>query len=301
MILITIWPLFALICLGFILARSQFPSTAFWPAADKINYFVLFPALLVSSLANAPVTDPAVFRLGGAAILTILIAAGLALLFRRARPMPAARFGPILQGVIRFNTYLGFAVITAVGGSEGVARAAVYLAIAVPLVNVLSIIALTKKTGEQQGRLLVKTILRNPLILACLLGIAIALSGIGLPFGLGAFFGLLAQGSLPLGLLCVGAALQPASLRHDSRALAASGVARLLLMPCLAFLVGRLFGLSGTEALVLIVFSAIPTAPTSYVLTKQLSGDGAFMAGIITAQTLLAVLTLPLILMVFGG
>jgi len=90
----TIWPLFALICLGYILVRRGFPNPAFWPAAERINYFLLFPALLVSSLADAPVRDPQVLRLGGAAVAIILFAALALALTRRAYPMPAARLPP---------------------------------------------------------------------------------------------------------------------------------------------------------------------------------------------------------------
>jgi predicted permease len=294
----TIWPLFALICLGFLLARRGFPDAGFWPAAERINYFILFPALLVSSLADAPLRDPEILRLGGAAIVTILVASALLALARRARGTPAARFGPALQGLIRFNTYLGLAITTSLAGSTGVERAAVYLAVAVPLVNVLSIMALTGGNAGIGG--LVRTVLRNPLILACLAGMALALSGIGLPWGTGRFLSLVGQGSLPLGLLCVGAALQPRALRQDIVTLAGNGALRLLAMPVLAAGVALLFGLEGPAALVLVVFSAMPTAPTAYVLTRQLGGDGTLMAGLVTFQTLAAVLTIPVVLTLLG-
>ncbi|PZX04014.1 AEC family transporter [Celeribacter halophilus] len=300
MLFFTIWPLFALICLGYILVRRGFPDPGFWPAAERINYFLFFPALLVSSLADAPVRDPQVLRLGGATVVVILIAACALSLFRRAHPIPAARFGAVLQGAVRFNTYLGLAILATLTGPVGIERAAIYLAIAVPLVNVLSIMALTE---AGQGRTLfsmLRTMALNPLILACLGGIALALTGWGLPFGTGRFLDLLAQASLPLGLLCVGAALQPATLRRDGVTLAASGALRLLLMPLLAALIARLVGLNGVEALVLVVFSAIPTAPTSYVLTRQMNGDGTLMAGIVTSQTIAAIATIPLILWVLG-
>lgn len=300
MLFLTIWPLFALICLGYILVRRGFPDSGFWPAAERINYFVLFPALLLGSLADAPVRDPQVLRLGGAAVVIIMIAAIALSLTRRARPLPAARFGPVLQGTVRFNTYLGLAIIAILAGPLGIERAALYLAVAVPLVNVLSIIALTEAGQARSLLVLLNTMARNPLILACLGGITLALTGWGLPYGTGRFLDLLAQASLPLGLLCVGAALQPRALRRDGLTLAVTGVLRLALMPLLAALVARMFGLSGVEALVLIVFSAIPTAPTAYVLTRQLNGDGTLMAGIVTSQTIAAVATIPLILWVLG-
>ena len=140
----TIWPLFGLICLGYFLFQRGFPDAGFWPAAERINYFLLFPALLVSSLADAHVRDPQMIRLGGAAVVTILSAAFAMSLARRVYPMPAARFGPLLQGTVRFNTYLGLAILATLAGPVGIERAALYLAIAVPLVNVLSIMALTE-------------------------------------------------------------------------------------------------------------------------------------------------------------
>lgn len=300
MLFFIIWPLFALICLGYILVQRGFPDPAFWPAAERVNYFVLFPALLVSSLSDAPVRDPQMLRLGGAAVATILIAALAMALTRRAHPMPAARFGPLLQGTVRFNTYLGLAVVATLAGPVGIERAAVYLAIAVPLVNVLSIMALTEPGQARTPLAMLRTMARNPLILACLGGISLALIGWGLPFGTGGFLDLLAQASLPLGLLCVGAALQPAALRRDGPTLAASGALRLLLMPLLAAFTARAVGLGGIEALVLIVFSAIPTASTSYVLTRQLKGDGTLMAGIVTSQTIAAIATIPLALWILG-
>lgn len=300
MLLLTIWPLFALICLGHVLARTGFPDPAFWPAAERINYFILFPALLVSNLVDAPIGDPQILRLGAAAVTTILLAALGMALARRVFPTPSARFGPAVQGVVRFNTYLGLAVTVSLAGAEGMERAAVYLAICVPVVNVLSIIALSEREVLRNPGALVRTMVRNPLILGCLVGIALALLGLGLPFGIGTFLELLARGSLPLGLLCVGAALQPAALRQDIGPVAGIAVLRLVAMPLLAALVGLLFGLGGAEALVLVVFAAIPTAPAAYVLTRQLRGDGTFMAGLVTAQTMAAVVTIPLVLLVLG-
>lgn len=297
MLLLTIWPIFAIICLGFVLARHGFPSDGFWPAAERINYFVLFPALLISSLAEAPIHDPAVLRLGAAAVVTILIAAAGLWLVRALRPMPAARFGPVLQGGIRFNTYLGLAILASLAGGEGLERAAVYLVVAVPLVNVLSILALTEGASMRRPLALVRAVAANPLILACLAGFALALGGIGLPLGTAGFVSLLGQGSLPLGLLCIGAALRPAGLRADMWGLLGTGALRLLVMPALAAATGVLFGLSGLEVLVLVVFSALPTAPTAYVLTRQLNGDGPFMAAIATTQTIAAAITIPLVLL----
>lgn len=297
LLFLTIWPIFALICTGFLLMRRGFPASGFWPSAERLTYFILFPALLTSSLADAPLREPAMMQLGIAAVVTILIAAAGLWVVRRMMGIPAVRFGPMLQSAVRFNTYLGLSILATLAGPLGIERAAVYLAIAVPLVNVLSILALTASGPARAPRALIRNVLRNPLILACIIGFVLALSGIGLPFGSDRFLALLGQASLPLGLLCVGAALRPATMRLDMPALVVTSALRLLAMPVLALLIAWAFGLDEAGTLTLVVFSAVPTAPTAYVLTRQLGGDGDLMAGMVTSQTLAAALTIPLVLM----
>lgn len=298
--LTSIWPIFALIWLGFGLARWRVPSTEFWPAAERLNYFVLFPALLISSLADAPLRDPEVLRLGGAAVSTILIAAIALGLLRRLRPIPSHRYGPVLQGVIRFNTYLALSLIATLSGPDGLEKAAFYLALAVPLVNLLSILALSDAGAARAPRALMRSALTNPLILACLTGLVLAISGVGLPFGIDRVASLLGQGSLPLGLLCVGAALRPGSLRANAATLMTTSAARLVAMPVLGLSIAHVFGLEGTEAIIMVVFCTVPTAPTAYVLTQQMRGDGQLMAGIVTFQTMAAILSIPMTLMLFA-
>lgn len=300
MLLLTIWPIFALICLGFLLSRKGFPSGEFWGAAERLNYFLLFPALLVGSLAKAPVHQPGIVQFAGVSVLTVLVAAGVLTLWRLVRPMPAPRFGPVVQAVVRFNTYVGLSVLAVISGSEGIERAAVYLAVAVPVVNVLSILALAEAGAARRPLTLAKSMLRNPLILACLMGFLLAFTGIGLPYGAEGLMRLMGQASLPLGLLCIGAALKPEALKGDLSGLLVTGALRLLAMPLLAFGIARAFGLGEVETLVLVLFSAVPTAPSAYVLTRQLGGDASFMAGIVTAQTIAAALSLPLVLSFFG-
>ena len=110
-LLYSLWPLFALIVGGYLLRRHDFPGGAFWPAAERLNYFILFPALLFSSLATAPLDNPALPRLALAVLLGLGGGWLALLLVRRLRGWPAARFGAFTQGILRFNSYLGLAAI----------------------------------------------------------------------------------------------------------------------------------------------------------------------------------------------
>ena len=299
-LLLALWPLFALIVAGYYLRRWAFPSEAFWPGAERLNYFMLFPALLFSSLAKAPLNNPALPRLALAVMLALGIAWLALLVVRRLRGWPAGRFGAFSQGILRFNTYLGLAAVGSLFGQPGLTLAALMLALMVPTVNVLSVWSLTAERGVS-ARSLLLPILKNPLILACLGGVLVNLSGLGLPGGSDRLLSLLAAASLPLGLLCVGAALKPEQLSGEIPALLGNSLLRLLAMPMLAWAVAYGLQLPSVESTVLVLFFALPTAPTAYVLTRQLGGDSHLMAGIITLQTLLAAASLPLLLLLVVG
>lgn len=290
-----LWPLFALIIGGYLLRRWDFPGDAFWPAAERLNYFILFPALLFSSLATAPLDNPALPRLALAVFLGLGLGWVALLLARRLLRWPAARFGAITQGILRFNTYLGLAAIGSLYGKDGLALAALMLALMVPTVNLMSVWALTAERGVSLRGLLLP-VAKNPLILACLAGALFNLAGLGLGGGTDRLLNLLAVTSLPLGLLCVGAALRPQELAGEIPALGWNCVLRLLAMPALAFGVAHVLGLPAMESAILVLFFALPTAPTAYVLTRQLGGDSHLMAGIITLQTLLAAGSLLLVM-----
>ncbi|GGJ90902.1 AEC family transporter [Pseudomonas matsuisoli] len=294
-LLLALWPLFALIVAGYVLRVRTFPSEAFWPGAERLNYFILFPALLFSSLATAPLNNPSLGRLAGAALTGLVIGWIALLVARRFASWPAARFGAITQGILRFNTYLGLAATGSLYGKEGLTIAALMLALMVPTVNILSVWALSSEKGVSP-RSLALSMLKNPLIVACAAGALVNVTGLGLPGGTHTLMSMLAAASLPLGLLCVGAALKPDQLGHEVGAMTWNSLARLLLMPAMGYVVAVSFQLPPIETGVLVLFFALPTAPTSYVLTRQLGGDGQLMAGIITLQTLLAAASLLLVM-----
>ena len=293
--LLSLWPLFALIAAGHCMKRSGFPGDAFWPGAERFNYFILFPALLFGSLSAAPLHDPALPRLLAASMLVLAVCSAVLLAARRLRSWPAARFGVMLQGVLRFNTYLGLAAVGGLYGKEGIQLASVILALLVPAVNVLSVLALSAGRHTKPGPLLL-SLAKNPLILSCLAGALVNLSGHRPDWGADRLLALLGNSSLPLGLLTVGAALNVGELRGQGGTLVVNSLARLLAVPAVAWLCARVLGLSGMESTVLVLFFALPTAPSAYVLTRQLGGDSQLMAGIITLQTLLSGLSLLLVL-----
>jgi len=296
LILGALGPIFTLILIGFGLRRAGFPGDGFWPAAERFTYFILFPALLIQRLALSRIGDYAVLPVAAVIITLLLTMTALVYLLRPWFKVDGPGFTSIYQGAIRFNTYVGLAVALAIFNPEAGAVAALVMAIMIPTINVLCVLVLNLHAG---GKATVGGVVRgligNPLILACLAGIGLNLSGIGLPWGSAAVLEILARAALPLGLLAVGAGLRIEGLTRPGLLATVSGL-KLLALPALAGILCGLVNPGRLETAVLVTFAALPGASTAYILARQLGGDAALMAAIITVETALALLTLPLAL-----
>lgn len=295
-------PLFLLILLGAGLGWARFPGGDFWPRLERFIYYLLFPAMLVATLATADVSQVPVIRLGVTLLGTMtLMGAGLWLMRHRLQLAPAA-FTSAFQGVVRFNTYVGVAGATALHGAAGTTVAAVAVALMVPAANILCVLAFIASgtLGSASLGRSAMALLRNPLILACLLGIALNLGGIGLPGWSSEAISLLGNAALPLGLVAVGVALRPQALWRSGKAFWLSSGLKLIVTPLVVAALAWAVGLHGADRDVALLFAALPTATSAYILARQLGGDAELMAAVITGQTLLAMATLPLLLHTFG-
>ena len=289
-------PIFALILLGLGLRRLGFPGDGFWPTVERFTYFLLFPALLVHRLALARLDQYAVGPVAAIIVVQLLGMTALAYALRPWLKVDGPAFSSVYQGAIRFNTYVGLAVALAVFHAEGGTAAALVMAIMIPLINVLCVLVLNAHAG---GSATVNGVMRgliaNPLILACLTGIGLNLSGIGLPGGSAAVLEILARAALPLGLLAVGAGLRLEGLRRPGL-LATASALKLLVLPALVATLCWLVQPGALETAVLVTFAALPGASTAYILARQLGGDAPLIAAIVTVETAAALVTLPAVL-----
>ena len=294
-ILMALFPLMTFIGLGYLMKRRDFLSDEFWRGAEKLNYFVLFPAMLFQNLAFIQLNWQDLWPVLQVAGIGIAVIGVLMWLLKYLFQIPAARFGVYVQSHLRFNTYMGLSLVGALLGQAGMQIFAVLMAIAIPVVNILSVLALSSQQQQNWSETCV-SLLKNPLILGCLVGLMFNLSGLSLWQGAQDAIRLMAAVSLPLGLLCIGAALQFSALGSAWRALLINSVGRLLVVPVFAYLLAVLMSLTALQTMVLVVFFALPTASASYILTRYLHGDYQLMAGVISLQTLLFGLSFPLMM-----
>lgn len=288
-------PLFLLILTGTLLRRLRFPDEQFWHGAERFIYFLLFPAMLISTLATADFGQVAFTGMVGLLAGLLLVLAAVLWLARHRLGLDMPSFTSVFQGALRFNTYVGLAGAAALYGDAGITAAAVAIAVMVPLVNILCVLMFVGADGGDQSGLwsAIKALAKNPLLLGCVVGIVLNVTGIGLPGWSRDTLSLAGQAALPLGLIAVGVALQLKALRGTGRAFWQSCAIKFAVLPMLALLVGWLAGLGETELGVVVLFTALPTATSSYILARQMGGNAPLMAAIITGQTLLAMVVLP--------
>jgi predicted permease len=290
-------PVVLLIAFGFAMRARGFLPDAFWPHAERLSYFVLLPALFIHGLATADLSGVPVASLALVLAGTVLATSLLLVAARPLMPVDGAAFTSIFQGGIRFNNYVGVTMAAGLFGAKGVALAAVANAAIVPTVNVLCVLVFARfGTARPSIKGVLRQLATNPLIIACAIGIALQVSGLGLPPGLEGTTRALGQASLPLGLLCVGAALEFGSARAWVGPIVVSSLVKFGLMPLVTYAALTIAGLGGTAAIIALLFHALPTASSSYILARQLGGDAPLMAGITAAQTVLAGAVIPLVL-----
>ena len=300
-------PAFGLLGLGALLRRFLLRDDAVWAGIERLVFWVLMPCLLASAIASV---DLAALPLGGMALtiwLALLAGTAVCAALSRGLGLTHASATSVLQGGIRFNNLMGFAVVSALLGPAGTALGAVATGLIVPFVNLVVTLGFALGgggTGRGARRIAPLRVLRqvalNPLILGCALGFAA--SGLlgGLPPGARPLAAALGQAAVALGLLCVGAALTLGALRDRPGLQAATCAFKLGLMPLLTLALGRALGLDPLTLGVALVFMALPTATTSYVMARAMGGDAPLMAALTTTEHLAAVATLPLWIALLG-
>lgn len=291
-------PIFLLILIGYYFKRIKFPSNDFWASADKLTYYVLMPSLLIYKLSTANLENIEAFDFVLTGILGIFAILVISLLINLITKTPGAPFSSVVQGTVRFNTYVFLALIASMFGDEGIALAALLITFAIPLINVICITVFAIYVNDQKATLkgMIKSIVTNPLIVACVIGGSINYIDLTLPIVALNVLKILSASALPMGLLSVGFSLDLKSIKEAKSELVISTVLKLLIKPICMYGIGIYFGLNTLFLGIVVVFAAMPTAPSAFVLARQLGGDIKLMASIITLQTIVSIFTISLIL-----
>ena len=288
-----LFPDFSLILCGYLVCRYTPLNRTVWEQVETLVYFLFFPVLLFHSIVKSPLDIGAASGLIGAGWALGLTGIGLAYSLPHwpwlGRHIPARDHAASTQVAFRFNSFIGLALAERLAGPQGLLLIAVLIGVCVPLFNVAAVWPMARQ--GQRG--FAGVLLRNPLIIGTASGLAANLLGLRIPDWLEPTLSRMGGASLALGLMAAGAGMQFGALgRAKSMAVILLAI-RHLVLPVAALGFARVFGLDPVQTTVLLAFSALPTAPSAYVLAARMGYDGAYVAGLVTLSTLLGMLSLP--------
>jgi len=303
LIINTLLPIFLLILLGYFFKQIKFPDENFWKHLDKFNYFVLFPALLFYKLSSANIKNIVSFDFIVTTVIALIVVSVLVILVNRILKFENSAFTSIYQGAIRFNTYVFLALTDALLSAEGFVMGLLLMTFIIPFINVLCISIFTTYVPKNKITVIsfIKSIITNPLIVACILGGVFSVFGLSFPILIDNTLSILTSAALPLGLLSVGVGLHLSAIKETKMAVVVSTVGKLLIFPMIMYLICLVFGIQDETMILLVLFAAMPTASSAYVLARELGGDLKLMSSIISIQVILSIFTISIFIWLFNS
>ena len=296
---LAIAPVFVMILLGYGLRRGGIPSVEFWNLNDKLVYWVLMPALFFRQISNADLGAAPAGPYMAALCTGFFAAVVFGWIAARGVGYTPDIGSSVVQGASRFNTFVALAIAEALHGAPGLQLAVLAAAFLVPVVNVTIVVLLTTMLQAGQGglsRRVAREILRNPLILSIALGLLFNVAGLGGMPVVDDTAGILGAAALPVMLLCVGANLRVRGMGGAAGPVAFATLGKFVVFP-VAMLISLVLWPPGMlPAEIALIYAALPTGVAAYTLARAMGGDSDLMARIITVQTGLAFLTIPLTL-----
>lgn len=287
-ILLGLLPSFLMVGLGGLI-RDRLSVNA-WQGLDRLNFEILFPALIFVAASSRPIALVDIVTIGPLvwAVLSLGLAAGY--LARRFGPERFVDFAGAWQVAWRFNTAMAFVAVDTLANPP-IGALAVAVGLAIPVANLFAVSALSRGAGSL--RQTVGKVATNPFLLASIAGVFVGVTGLKLPAAAMAPLEMLSQAAIPVALISVGATMNWGALARLDRFSSIIVATKLLLLPAFALALSLLLDLDAPLAATLVLFAALPTASAAHVLAAGFGGDRELSATLVAQTTLLAAVTLP--------
>jgi malate permease and related proteins len=291
-------PVFLIIFLGFGIRRTHFVDKLFLDKISHLAYFVALPSLLIWKIGTASFDLSFNPHLIVGSYLSVLICGLGAYGVARLLKLPPREVGSFTQGSFWGNmTYIGLPILLAAHGEEGLQRGALLIGFMNPIINAAAVLALTwplKGSVDWKSIVDLRSIMTNPVILACMVGMVLSYFKVPLPIFFVNFLRFLSDLALPLALISMGGNLSFEKVKKDYKATAYACIFKLFLIVGVAWILFDWLGVGGLDFKVGIILLACPTAFSTYLLSSKLGADKSLMSSDIMVSTILSMVTLSL-------
>lgn len=299
----SILPIFSIILLGYFLKQRRIAGPAFAKTANQIVFYVAIPAMLFSSISQAPFREN--FHLTAVVCLLMVLAFQLLLSIFAMRLLivPAAQRGTFLQSSFHGNLgYMAYAIAYYAFGQEVLARTAIlssFLMVAQNLMAVWVLVAF-RSTGEgrseRQRGVFLKSIYQNPIILTVIVSMLYSATGLRTPTAVQRGLQILSGMSLPTALLLIGASLSFSAMRKRMKEIIGIGLLKLICFPLIGLIIMKLAQVPEFFIMSGVILLASPPATVTYIMASELGGDPELAASSISILTLASAFSYSLLL-----
>jgi len=301
-VLNSLFPIFTLLLLGFVLKRQGITDAVFLKTADRLIYYIFFPIMLFWKIGGASLAGGIDWSFCIASLCTFLTMFVLSSLVIRLVGISDFKAGSFSQGCYRFNTYIGVAVILNSLGEEGIQYFGVVIGFIIPLINVFAVSTLIWFSGQEMDlqkrlRFAGSALVSNPLILGCLAGIFYARLVGRFPVFIDNSLNLVSMVALPLALISVGGSLTFAGVKENAGIAFLASLLKVAALPLIGFLFFYLFDVTGVPFKVGLLFFSLPVSTAIFVLSSQLNSDTELASSVILISTLLSFVSLSIALL----
>lgn len=291
-----VMPIFLLMMLGYLLRTWKVADKSAFDTMNRLVFKAFLPILLFYNIYQTDADemfDPKLVLFVILGMVTVFFV-GYGLVFKLTGENP--RRGVMLQAFFRSNyAILGIPLVDFICDGRATGLASLMVAVVVPLINVLAVTTLERfrpgggKTGVKQ---LALGIVKNPLIIGCLLGMVFFVTRWKLPFVVERAVADISKIASPLAIVALGASFTFSSIRGYVKEIVIIVLTRLIIVPLLTLPLAIWMGF-GSEAVacLLIVFGG-PVAVSSFAMAQQMGGDESLAAHAVVFTSAFCLLTL---------
>lgn len=289
-----VFPLFAQLVLGYFLKQIDLLDDHTLQKCNKLVFRVFLPTLLFLNVYNADITETFNGRfLLYAGLAVFLSFCGLMVLIPLFEKDCRKR-GVLVQGIFRSNFALfGVPVAISLFGDGNIGVASILTAVVIPMFNVLSVVTLEVfRGGKPSAKKMLLGVLKNPLIIGTMSGLALLLLGIRLPGVVESAMQSISKVATPMSLLVLGGTFEFSKLRGNLREMAIGIVGRLIIVPAIFLPIFAALGFRGVEMGAALVMLASPTAVSSFSMAIEMDADSTLAGQIVVGTTLFCIVTM---------
>ena len=287
-------PLFLLIALGYALKRLRMYDEVTLKNINKLVFKVFLPVYLFHSIYSTDLSAVFDIKVILFAIAGLLIWFLILMFLIPRMEKDNAKRGVMIQGMFRSNFVLfGLPVAISLCGEENIGITSLLLGIVVPIYNVLAVITLETFRGTKPSvKKILIGIMKNPLIIASVLGVGMYLLKIELPYTIEKTVVDIGKVATPLALIALGGGFAFHKVKGDIKQLMVSVVGKLVISPLFMVTAAVLLGFRNEVLVPILLMSGAPTAVSSYTMAEQMGGNGELAGEIVVFTTGISIATI---------